>query len=296
MCIDEKSNQPKVFTILVNYNGLDDTIECVKSLKRTDYPDNHIIIVENGSKDIQAIRSNQFLNGCAHIIISETNLGFAGANNLAVQYGLERGADYFLLLNNDTIVTADFLSVLVNASEEYDSDLTTGNIACFNQRECMWYSNGDYDPKTGICRMVVPVLSEEKIRDVSFCTGCLMLIDVKCIKKYGLLDESYFMYGEDTDYCCRILKNGGRIICCSESLIYHKESASAGKNSPFQIYYITRNDLFLISRYGNNNFAAYVNRIGRSLRPVLRGYFVLRPVIDAISDFVRGRTGRNCRY
>ena len=59
MCIDEKSNQPKVFTILVNYNGLDDTIECVKSLKRTDYPDNHIIIVENGSKDIQAIRGNQ---------------------------------------------------------------------------------------------------------------------------------------------------------------------------------------------------------------------------------------------
>ena len=109
--------QPLVCTVILNWNGLADTRECLSSLQRIDYGSNRVVVVENGSEGGEATALRQEFGEAIHLIESPTNLGFAGGANLGMRYALEQGADYVLLLNNDTTVDPAFLSALVEAAK-----------------------------------------------------------------------------------------------------------------------------------------------------------------------------------
>ena len=287
--------EPLVYIVIVNYNGYDDTIECIKSLKDIQYSNYKIVLVENASKDKEKIQSNSFINENAIVLFSDINGGFSAGNNIGIEYALNAGADYVLLLNNDTAVDKDFLNSLVEIGESDSSiGIVTGDIYYYFDKTKLWYSNGRYDRGSGITQMCVK--TEKMKNNVSFACGCLMLLKRKMLEEIGLLEDLFFLYSEDTEYCCRAIDSGWGIVWTSESKIYHKISVSTGENSDFQQYYLTRNNLVLTKMYGKRRLYGYIKRLWYCLKDILKGRSNIGPVWFAYVDFVKMKYGKTDRY
>lgn len=245
-------NEPSVGIILVNYNGAADTIDCINSLRNIKYKNIEIIVVDNSSTDDSVELLNEYLNKANEkLIISKQNKGFSAGNNIGIQYAQLEKMDYVLLLNNDTVVEPDFLSEMIN-SRQSDSDVMTGTICYYTDPQKIWFAGGSVNPLTGRTThwskdKEITNLSHE-IKEISFVTGCEMLIPIHVITKVGLLDEDYFLYGEDTDYSLRLSKNGIKMLFCPTSIIFHKVSSSTKKLSQTIQYYSVRNRRILIKK------------------------------------------------
>lgn len=292
-------NNENICIILVNYNGYDDTVECIKSIENSDYDNYKIILVDNGSKDKNKILNDNYINNAADVIISEENLGFSGGNNLGIKYAQEKyDPEYYLLLNNDTVITKDTIS---NLKKGFDFDskagIITGKIYYFSEPKTIWAAGGKFNFNTGIADQ--PELGKiddgvqyENTCEVSFATGCTMLISKQVIYTVGYLEESYFLYAEDTDYCCRVLNAGFKIIYVGKALIYHKVSASTGKQSNMQQYYMFRNNCYIIKKYCNKPLYGYARRIYRTIKEMKYEHYSLRVLYKAWRDFHKGIIGK----
>ncbi|EQB88386.1 GT2 family glycosyltransferase [Clostridium punense] len=247
----------KVAIILLNYCGVEDTLECVKSLEAIDYKNYEIIIVDNNSPDNSYEVLKQSIGDKHTLIKAESNGGFAKGNNIGIDYALKSGCDYVLLLNNDTIVEKDFLGHMVNC---YESNPNIGIVGCkipyYNKKDYIWFAGGEinynrfYGSHYGEGQLDKEAFNKEK--KVTFTTGCVMLIGVEVIKTVGMLPEEYFMYFEDVDYCVKVLEKGYNIYYCPKAIVYHKVSAtSGGQLSPFSIKWSTRNRLIFMEKYKN---------------------------------------------
>ncbi len=229
---DMTHSHPKTAIIIVNWNRKDDTLECLASLQRILYPNSRIILVDNGSTDGSADAvAERFPD--VHLIRSQTNLRFAGGNNLGLREVLRADDDYALLLNNDTIVAPDFLDRLVEAAEEDEHIGMAGpKILYYDRREVIWFAGGVIRPAWGYVRhfglRCVDDGRFDRRREVSFLTGCCLLIRRRVLEDIGLLDEGFYLYSEDADYCLRARKAGYRLIYQPEARVYHKVSRSAG--------------------------------------------------------------------
>ena len=289
--------EPLVYIILVNHRGYIDTVDCVKSLLNIKYKNYKIIIVENASSDEDILKKDEFLNAHSKILYASENKGFSDGNNIGIKYARQFKPEYILLLNNDTVVDKNFLNELVLTAKKYDKiGLVTGKIFYYNNSKELWYSGGTYNRDNGRTNQVLYGDLEEKEQIITFASGCLMLISRECIDKVGLLDDNYFMYSEDTDYCCRVYDAGLKIIWTPRSVIYHKVSASAGNNSIFQQYYITRNNFIITKKYGNNKCRAYCTRLFQCIKDVIKGRTTIKAVVWAYMDFIRGKLGISDRF
>ena len=291
---------PLVVIVLVNYNGFDDTYECVESILKNDYSNYRIVVVDNASNENEKdrLKSNSLINESCTVIYNEDNLGFSNGNNLGIKYANSINAEYVLLLNNDTIVTESFLTQLIYcADSNQDASIVTGSIMYYRNPTNYWYAGGEYDYNTGVTSMLkYKDESEAGYKSVSFATGCLMLIKSNYIKKYGNLDESFFLYSEDTEFCLRALKNKTKIYWNPRAIIYHKVNASTGKNSLLQQYYLTRNNLMIISDYSTNKIKSKLLLFWFCMKQVLKGRYNIKPIVHAYWDYHRGFVGKSERY
>lgn len=244
---------PEVFIVIVNYNGYKDTIECIRSLKNIEYKNFEIVVVDNNSFDGSVLKIKEKFNDI-NIIESKINLGFSGANNLGIKYAMDNKADYVLLLNNDTEVDKYFLSnIIERVKDEKNIGISTGKIKYYDDKNVIWYAGGKFNKYKGNSYHIgineVDNNQYDYEKKVTFISGCYMLIPIHIFEEVGLLSEEYFLYHEDTDYCCKVMKAGYDLFYYGNSYIYHKVSASTGKNSDLYTYYYTRNRCILI----NNN-------------------------------------------
>ena len=227
----------------------------------------------------------------------ESNIGFSGGNNIGIKYAQRYNPDYFLLLNNDTVVEPNFLNELVNL-KDYSTDIgiICGRIKFYDMPDKLWYAGGEINYKTGktIHTGYMQADSQELIKNrfVSFATGCLMLLPKETISRVGLLNEEYFLYCEDTDYCFRVLSEELKILYCGRSCIYHKVSASTGKGSDLQSYYLVRNALILTEKYINMGFKVKVYYFIKYFKLIILGKVKLRTAKEAIYDFYNHKTGK----
>jgi len=284
--------------ILVNYNGFDDTVACVQSILKSSYTEYKIILVDNGSDDKERILEDRFLKTNTDIVISETNLGFSGGNNIGIQYAKEKyDPEYYLLLNNDTVIVDNTLSELVSHSNLVEkTGLVTGKIYYYSKPKTTWYAGGIFNFNTGIADQPSAGISLHKeingCVEVTFVTGCEMLLHKSVLTQIGLLDEEFFLYAEDTDYCCRIMQAGYKLVYVPSAVIYHKVSASAGKQSDMQQYYMMRNNCYIIKKYCKYPAYGYARKWYRVAREILQGKSDLRIQVKAWKDFNRGVTGK----
>jgi GT2 family glycosyltransferase len=238
--------QPLAYVVVLNYNGLLDTIACLESLARVTYRRHRLVIVDNGSSDGSG-------NALARrypwhdFIQNERNLGFAGGYNVGIKLGLEQGADYVCILNNDTAVSSGFLEPLVGALEKDGSIGIAGPVVCEHDRpdivqtagaKANLYLGKFYGLHAGEHRSEIG-----GITDVDYISGACMLFRCSLAMDIGYIPEDYFLFFEETEWCLKARKSGFRVVCVGDSVIWHKGSSST-KNVPGAIaYFMARNQI-----------------------------------------------------
>jgi len=231
---------------MLTWNSYDVTRDCLLSLRKLDYPAYKIILVDNGSVDGSWQKLAQEFPE-VRLIRNEKNLGFTGGNNVGMREALKNGTDYLLLLNNDTIVSPNFLSEMISVAE------TDKNIGMLNPKiyflepaDKIWYAGGAY-----VRWKTFPVHfggrqhddgSYNETKNVSFVTGCALLVRAEAARKIGLLDETFFLSYEDVDWCARALEAGYKAMYVASSVIWHRDSYDTKKNiGSKRDFYIMRN-------------------------------------------------------
>ena len=247
--------------VVLNWNGLRDTLAALDSLARCRLPDGWsrwTIVVDNGSTDgsVEALRGR----GDAELLPLPTNRRFAAGNNAGLRRALERGADAVLLLNNDTEADAGLLERLLLALEQDPAAGAAGPLIYFAPpSDRIWYAGGE-------CRVGAGLSYHRGIRDrdrgqyrvvetTGYLTGCCLLAWREAWERVGLLDERYYIYSEDCDWCLRARRAGYRLLFVPTARLWHKVSASSGASSPWKIYHRVRANLTL--------FATHARGLGR---------------------------------
>lgn len=247
-------SEEKISIIVVNWNGLKDTLKCLDSLHQLNYFNYEIIIVDNGSSDdsITVIKES-----FPHIQIIETkkNLGFAGGNNVGIKKALENKADYIFLLNNDTIVDKNiclnFVSFIKNNNK---AGILGARIYKMNQMDYIDHQGGKWNQNIAEFESYNSKSNENlnDNRQVDYVTGCAFFIKKEVVETIGFLEEKFFLMWEETDYCYRAKKKGFEIWAIPSAIIWHKVSSSFIGGKPHTHYYWWRNRLFWINRNLSN--------------------------------------------
>jgi GT2 family glycosyltransferase len=221
-------------------------LECLESVKKNDYPNKQVVIIDNNSD--KKIKTD------FKVIYNQENLGFAGGNNVGIKYALEQGADYVLLLNNDTVAGPDFLSKLVKAGESDKSFGMLGpKIYFYFDKNRIWSAGGQVNwlYNKGIMKGYgeIDKGQYDHQEETEYLTGCCLLIKKEVINKIGLMPEEYFLYYEDTDWSLKAQQAGFKCIFAPSAKIWHKGSVSSKKGSSSYIYYHVRNGLRMAQKY-----------------------------------------------
>ena len=246
---------PKICIIVLNWNRPDDTLECLSSLENLTYPNYEILLVDNGSTDNSCAR---FREKYPEITLIENgkNLGFAEGNNCGIAIAQERGAEYILLLNNDTVVHPALLDAFYNAAAAHPQAGVFGaKIYYYDEPATIWYAGGEVDLHSLRCYHIGCLESDlegkrNSITPTSYACGCALFIKAEVIQKVGLMELKFFLLWEEIDWCWRIRKAGYDCLFVPEAKVWHKISASfeGGNHGPQWEYFNARNRLLFFER------------------------------------------------
>jgi len=253
---------PKVAIIVLNWNGWPDTLECLESLYQITYQNFEVIVVDNGSRDESVNKIRDYCEGKLRIksdffkydhinkpikiieysksdaerrdipeasnrklilIKNEKNYGFAEGNNIGFEIALKRGAKYLLALNNDTVVSRDFLNILISAMENNDK-IGIAGPTCYYYAEpsTIWSAGIKINWWTG---SINHAISKEIIK-VDSVSGCAMIIKNKVINNISSFDKRFPFGQEDYEFCTRAIRNDFKVIYVPNSKVWHKISRS----------------------------------------------------------------------
>ena len=266
---------PRVCVILVNWNGRDDTLECLDSLRAIEYSNLQILVVDNGSRDdsVDALRA-AFPD--VEIIETKANLGFTGGNNVGIRRALSNGADFVFLLNNDTTIAPRAISELVKAAQENPKfGLLTPVINYYDRPDEAWFGGARLDIKNGIAvhDNSYPPQTGETLREIPWASGCAMFFPAELLRRLKGFDDRFFLNWEDVDLSLRVRRAGFKIGLVPSARVWHKvgRSFEQTSHSASGLYYGFRNNL-LLARLHGGRFAlrATLCIVGRQARERLR--------------------------
>lgn len=295
----------KVFVIVLNWNGKEDTLDCLQSLRSTAYDNYTVVLVDNGSEDdsVAAVRE-KFPE--VELVLTGKNLGFAGGNNVGIEYAIKAGADYIFLINNDTTVHPDYLKELVLVAE---SDAKIGAVGSkiyyHGEPERIWFAGGKINWLKNKGEHIgldeIDKGQFDDIKEVGYLTGCALLVKREVVEKVGVLEDDYFLYYEDADYSLRIQNAGYKTMYAPKSKIYHKVSRSTKPGSASYVYYHVRNGLVNARRNGDIfvKIAIYIFALLLSLKQLVKIIFFPKKRVWAFAvlrgekDFLRGKMGKS---
>ncbi|MFA6917985.1 MAG: glycosyltransferase family 2 protein [Candidatus Gracilibacteria bacterium] len=258
---------PQISIVILNFNGLTDTVNCLKSLDKCTYPNLDIIVIDNGSKpegnDVKVLSEIQYKN--YRFIDNKKNDGFAGGCNRGMEIALKEGkSKYIYLLNNDTEVEPDFMEEVVKVAEGDDRiGIVASKSFYFDMREKV--------ESAGLtlldCGEVVArgrglhssqIMDDEELLGVC---GAAMLLRVDMLKEIGMLDEEFFLYSEDSDLSLRAVTTGWKCWFSHRSIIYHKVSATTRKMRNYKFNVHARYNQFKAYFYNMPAFVMLANFI-----------------------------------
>lgn len=263
----------KVGIILLNYCNYKLTIDCIESIRQSTYQDYEIIVVDNNSPDNSGKKLSQ-LEGIRFFQMRE-NLGFAAGNNRGIETALSDGCEYVMILNNDTVIDNEMIETLVSKADE--NTVVVPKMYYFDvdgRKDILWYAGGTLKYKSSDGIHIGGRQEDSKQysieKEVTFATGCCMMIHKAILEKVGLLREEYFMYCEDTDFSIRLNKENIKILYVPNAKLWHKvSSSSGGEMSKFIVYYMVRNKICcaIVNKLG---IKTYIYIIAETLYRVLK--------------------------
>ena len=321
---------PKVYVILVNWNGEKDTILCLDSLLTVNYDNMHVVISDNGSEaqsihvlkewaqfNMRRVPSSDtafFMeNECLSIktlclLENRKNLGFTGANTVGINYALQNNAEYVLLLNNDTRVTENFLIQMIEVGEGNSAYGMLGCKTYFAENESVAgkkriWSLGGYEYVYGnpmnIGSKQFDLMEWKGVRENEMICGCCMLIKRAVIERIGVQDDDLFFGIDDVEYSLRAAKHGWKNALVLDAEIYHSGSRSVEGLTGLQLYYLFRNTYYFRVKYfpWYRNIIFFVHHLSRyflmgGIKRIFlgRGY-ANRGMFLGIFDFLSQRMG-----
>lgn len=246
----------KVSIILVNWNGYKYTRDCLESLVNVKSPMFQAVVVDNGSTDSSVTKLREDFTDVIYLENKE-NLGFTGGNNVGIEWSLNNGFDYILLLNNDTVVKPNFLTELMNAFEaNQEVGAVQPLIFAGSEGNAIWNGGSYINKWTGLTRTIKDdskILNASKY--VDWLTGCCILTSAEIIRKIGPLREEFFAYYEDVEWSMRLKEAGFKLLLQPTSQLHHIGGASGKKKSkenegsvfPIIHYYNIRNQFWTIT-------------------------------------------------
>lgn len=272
-----------VALILLNWNTPEHTTSCIKSIQQhCDPADYDIIIADNGSTDgsLQRI-SKQF----PELIYLDnlTNLGYAGGNNKAITYAIEKGYTYSLVMNNDTTVSPALVrSMLDHLNQHPEAAAAQPAIYWMHQPDQLWNGQGCFQQVIG--RIYSDkTLSTKTITKAKWLTGCCLFVRNSTLIENGLFNEQFFLYYEDVELSFRLRKAGHELHYLPQLSMYHEAGASSqvsaqkeGTLSPVIHYYVSRNHIWFLRKYGNSLFLPAILLTYAPYYIALLSYFLIR--------------------
>lgn len=257
--------KPLVSIIILNYNGIVDTIKCIKSFTKTKYSNYEVFLVDNGSDNSEGITLKRKYGKKYNVLLLKNNLGFTGGNNFALK---KANGKYVILLNNDTEVTPNWIEPMVSVLEKDKTiAVVQPKIKMLQKKNYFDYAGaaGGYLDKYGY-PFTRGRIFETKEKDIGqydnpyfypifWASGACCIIRKSIIGKVGgLFDSIFFNYMEEIDFCWRVWNSGYRIYFCPSSIVYHLGAATAGKNLTLKRYWEHRNNLILLYKNLNHNY------------------------------------------
>jgi len=244
--------QPYIITVILNTNRREDTLACLASLGRNTYRDHHIIVLDNASSDgsVPAIRS---AFPAVQIIALTENLGYAGNNNVGIKAAMAQGADWVFVLNEDTILDPVCLDQLINIGESDTKTGIVGPIVYHHDEPTIIQSAGGvlsrYWESWHIAQNEPDQQQFLHPRAVDWVSGCAILVRRAVIERVGMVDERFFYYWEETEWCIRATKAGWRILHAPQAKLWHKGVRRDYRPKPSVTYYNTRNRFLMLMKH-----------------------------------------------
>src|SRR5690606_10685761 len=201
--------------------------------------------------------------------------------NVGIDYGMKQGADYILVLNDDAVVAKDMIDALVQAAETDQRAGILGPKVYTLEQPNVILSTGAYLARGS--QIITPALGEvdqgqwDRLEDVGYLSGCAVLVRREAIEKAGMLDERFYLYQEDIDWCYRIRAAGYRCLYIPQARCWHPDTRTGREYSALVTYYMTRNHLLFVKihKLGTQemivSLAVFIRRaLSWSLRPKWR--------------------------
>ena len=242
--------------VVLNWNGLEDTRALLPTLARCRAPAGwriRVLVVDNGSSDGSTGALGREFPG-VEVLALPANRRFAGGCNAGIERALGQGADAVMLLNNDTEAEPGLCEELLLALGREPRAAAAAPLIRFQQPPgVIWYAGGRCSPALGLAAhrgLRRPDRGQYRVvEETGYLTGCCLLATRAAWERVGLLDERYFIYAEDADWCLRARAAGYRLLFVPGARLSHKVSASSGAASPWKIYQRLRANLALFSRH-----------------------------------------------
>jgi len=248
------ATDPLVYIVVLNWNGREDTLACLRSLEPVWNERTKGIVVDNGSSDGTPDAVREAYPG-VEVLEAGKNLGFTGGNNIGLRLALDRGADFVLLLNNDTIVDPGFFREMLSvatASEEIG--FVSHKIYFLDPPDLLWFAGAKFSIRTGYGRVIgyrEPDRGQYDVaRTIDRPCGCAVLVSRRLCREAGLMDEGLFLYVDEVEWMLRARKHGFKACYAPKAKVWHKVSASVGREShPDAFYYGVRNTLYALNTH-----------------------------------------------
>jgi hypothetical protein len=270
--------------VVLNWCNEHDTKACLDSLAAQDYPALSVLLVDNGSPDGSGPRLHARYPKVGYLQTGQ-NLGYAGGNNRGMKQAVDDGAEYVLVVNNDTVLERSCVTELVKAVRGEES-IRTGAVGAkilrYDAPDQIWFGGGEFDRLRAIGRHIGENLAdsnpaERDTRDVTFLTGCCLLIPAETLRTVGVFRDDFFAYCEDVEFCLRVSRKGLRLVYAPAARLRHRVPPVGTLPSPMQIRFRDRNRRRIVRlHYGALDTALffawfYPSRVGLMLRYALMG-------------------------
>jgi GT2 family glycosyltransferase len=298
----------KLWIVAVNYNGLQDTRKCLRSLESSRTPAASVVLVDNASAQDPTTTLLEEFPWC-HLVRNPVNGGWAGGNNTGIVYALERGAEQVLLLNNDTIVSPLLTEALLASAAAHPDYGILGPVIYFMDDPAEVMTDGcvfNRPKQPGFFQRKPVVLTPNgplAVTEVDIVNGCAMMIRRQVFERIGLIDERFFLIHEESDFCLRARHAGFRCGVLNRGLVWHKGSSAFKRSGKrWQRYYDARNLALLLRKHQATHRAgrsAWPSRL-EYLKYVYYRYVIEREnghadaaeaVLEGVSDALAGRYG-----
>jgi GT2 family glycosyltransferase len=247
---------PKVLVIILDWNGTEDTLRCLESLRQVEYGNLDVLVIDNGSVPGSADPIKHAFPEVS-LIRNEQNLGFSGGNNVGLRYARDADSKYVLILNNDTTIDPQFVTELVKVAEtDPRIAVVGGKVIQLEKPESLWAVYG----AVNFCQQLVKVWGYDKPveefssqKDVDFVVGCGMLLSMDAVADVGEFDELFFAYHDEVDWCKRARDKGYRAVYQPTAIMWHKGCASTGGfadyYNPALRYLVARNSVLYVRKH-----------------------------------------------